>query len=61
MKIETDGNQGLVEKYDVYGLPTLMLFVNGEVIPNTHREGALTKEKLQAYLEANVPTIAATA
>ncbi|CAM6126682.1 unnamed protein product [Calypogeia fissa] len=61
VKIETDANEELVEKYDVYGLPTLMLFNNGEKVPNTHREGALTKEKLQAYLEQNLPALAPTA
>lgn len=61
VKIESDRNEGLVDKYGVYGLPTLILFVNGEVVPNTHREGALNKEKLQTYLEQNVPTLAPTA
>jgi thioredoxin 1 len=61
VKIETDANQPLVDKYGVYGLPTLILFVNGEMVPNTKREGAINKDKLRKYLEDNVPALAATA
>lgn len=35
----------------VYGLPTLLLFKNGEEVEGSKHEGAITKEKLIEYLE----------
>ena len=35
----------------VYGLPTLILFKDGEVVEGSQQEGAIGKEKLRAYLE----------
>jgi thioredoxin 1 len=35
----------------VYGLPTLLLFQNGEEIPGSKREGAVTKPMLLEYLK----------
>ena len=32
VKIEVDPNPELVEKYEVYGLPTIVLFKDGEVV-----------------------------
>ena len=40
MKIETDPNPALVEKYAVYGLPTVMLFKGGQAVDGSKREGA---------------------
>lgn len=34
----------------VYGLPTLILFKDGQEVPNSKREGAVTKALLQDYL-----------
>eukprot|EP00244_Chara_vulgaris_P009524 TRINITY_DN4062_c0_g1_i1.p1 TRINITY_DN4062_c0_g1~~TRINITY_DN4062_c0_g1_i1.p1 ORF type:complete len:247 (+),score=17.81 TRINITY_DN4062_c0_g1_i1:471-1211(+) len=59
VKVEHDSNPGLVAKYKVYGLPTIMIFQNGEVLPGSHKEGALTKPKLQALLNEVLPSIAA--
>eukprot|EP00192_Tetraselmis_astigmatica_P015443 CAMPEP_0117667510 /NCGR_PEP_ID=MMETSP0804-20121206/11013_1 /TAXON_ID=1074897 /ORGANISM="Tetraselmis astigmatica, Strain CCMP880" /LENGTH=163 /DNA_ID=CAMNT_0005475257 /DNA_START=226 /DNA_END=717 /DNA_ORIENTATION=+ len=61
VKVETDPNPSLVEKYKVYGLPTLMLFKDGEVVPGSHHEGAIAKKSLQAYLEENGVTMSTTA
>ncbi|KAL3692654.1 hypothetical protein R1sor_006305 [Riccia sorocarpa] len=60
VKIETDPNEGLKEKYKVYGLPTIMLFVNGKEVPGSRREGAMNKEKLAIYLQQTLPTLAST-
>lgn len=34
----------------VYGLPTLILFKDGQEVAGSHREGAVTKAMLQTYL-----------
>ncbi|KAH9323886.1 hypothetical protein KI387_018525, partial [Taxus chinensis] len=46
-KIDHDANPQLVEKYKVYGLPTLILFKNGKEVSGSRREGAITKDKLK--------------
>ncbi len=40
VKIETDPNPALVEKYGVYGLPTVILFKDGKEVAGSKREGA---------------------
>ncbi|KAF3335362.1 thioredoxin X [Carex littledalei] len=52
VKIDHDANPQLIEEYKVYGLPTLILFKNGEEVPDSRREGAFTKAKLKEYLES---------
>lgn len=47
----TDGNKELMEKYNVYGLPCLMVFRDGDVVEGSHREGAITKKALGEYIE----------
>ncbi|BDA44164.1 Thioredoxin X, chloroplastic [Coccomyxa sp. Obi] len=51
VKVEADPCPNLMEKYKVYGLPTLMLFKDGEVIEGSLQEGAIDRKKLIAYLE----------
>eukprot|EP00803_Ostreobium_quekettii_P005408 evm.model.scf_280EXC.14 EVM.evm.TU.scf_280EXC.14 scf_280EXC:77142-80347(-) len=50
VKIDIDPNPDLVEQYKVYGLPTLLMFRNGEAIEGSKHEGAITKDKLIAYI-----------
>jgi len=50
VKCETDPNPELVEKYSVYGLPTLILFKDGEKVEGSHLEGAVNKDKLGEHL-----------
>ncbi|KAJ4785187.1 thioredoxin family protein [Rhynchospora pubera] len=52
VKIDHDANPQLIEKYKVYGLPTLILFKNGQEVPDSKREGAITKAKLKEYLDS---------
>ncbi len=40
VKIETDPNPALVEKYAVYGLPTVMVFKGGQALEGSKKEGA---------------------
>eukprot|EP00252_Welwitschia_mirabilis_P025973 TRINITY_DN8316_c0_g2_i1.p1 TRINITY_DN8316_c0_g2~~TRINITY_DN8316_c0_g2_i1.p1 ORF type:complete len:181 (-),score=26.10 TRINITY_DN8316_c0_g2_i1:271-813(-) len=55
-KVDHDANPQVVEKYKVYGLPTLILFKDGKEIPGSRREGAITKEKLKVYLDQFLET-----
>ena len=43
VKIETDPNPSLVEKYGIYGLPTVLLFKGGAMVEGSKREGALRR------------------
>jgi thioredoxin 1 len=52
VKIDHDANPQLIEEYKVYGLPTLILFKNGQEVPDSRREGAMTKDKLKEYLDS---------
>eukprot|EP00897_Mesotaenium_endlicherianum_P004265 jgi/Mesen1/3867/ME000207S02877 len=56
VKIETDGNPKLVEKYKVYGLPAMLIFQDGDKV--AHNEGAINKAKLQALLVDKLPDLA---
>jgi hypothetical protein len=38
----------------VYGLPTLMVFKDGELVEDSHREGAFTKAILKKYIEDHI-------
>ncbi|KAL3144847.1 hypothetical protein ABBQ38_001953 [Trebouxia sp. C0009 RCD-2024] len=50
VKVEADPNPGLVEKYKVYGLPTLVVFKDGKVLDGSQREGAISEPELRKYL-----------
>ncbi|KAG6654804.1 hypothetical protein I3843_05G151400 [Carya illinoinensis] len=52
VKIDHDANPRLIEEYKVYGLPTLIFFKNGQEVPESRREGAITKVKLKDYVDA---------
>lgn len=45
VKIDHDANPRLIEEYKVYGLPTLILFKSGQEVPESRKEGAITKVK----------------
>lgn len=40
----------------VYGLPTLIVFKDGEIVPGSHREGAVGKAQLAEYLKTYAPS-----
>jgi thioredoxin 1 len=57
-KLDVDSNGGTAMRYNVRGIPTLLLFKGGQVVEQ--RVGALGKSELQKMLEAHVdPTAAA--
>jgi thioredoxin 1 len=53
VKMEVDPNPETVAKYKVQGVPAFVLLQNGEVIASS--EGAIGKQKLIEFIEANLP------
>ncbi len=51
-KLDVDDNQATSMKYGIRGVPTLMLFKDGNVVA-TH-VGALTKSQLTAFIDGNI-------
>jgi len=51
-KLNIDENSGTPPKYGIRGIPTLMLFKNGEV--EATKVGALNKSQLTAFLDQNI-------
>jgi thioredoxin 1 len=51
-KLNVDENQSVPAKFGIRGIPTLMLFKNGNV--EATRVGALSKSQLTAFLDSNI-------
>jgi len=51
-KINVDENQSTPAKFGIRGIPTLMLFKNGNV--EAQKVGALSKSQLTAFLDSNI-------
>ena len=51
-KLNIEENQGTPTKYGIRGIPTLMLFKNGNV--EATKVGALSKTQLSAFIDANI-------
>ena len=51
-KLDIDANTQTPPKYGIRGIPTLMLFRNGEV--EATKVGALSKSQLAAFLDSNI-------
>ena len=51
-KLDVDQNQATSAKYGIRGIPTLMLFKEGNIVA-TH-VGGLTKSQLTAFIDTNV-------
>ena len=51
-KINIDENQETPKKYGVRGIPTLILFKNGNV--EATKIGALSKSQLSAFIDSNI-------
>ena len=52
VKLEVDPNPESVAKYQVEGVPALRLFKDNQVIAS--HEGAITKQKLQTFLDSHL-------
>jgi len=51
-KLDIDANEETPPKYGIRGIPTLMLFKNGNV--EATKVGALSKSQLTAFLDSNI-------
>jgi len=51
-KLNVDDSDGIPARYGIRSIPTLMLFVNGEVVAT--RVGSVTQAQLDAFLQANL-------
>jgi thioredoxin 1 len=51
-KLNIDENQATPPKYCIRGIPTLMLFKNGNV--EATKVGALSKSQLTAFIDSNI-------
>ncbi|KAI3787341.1 hypothetical protein L1987_41744 [Smallanthus sonchifolius] len=57
VKIDHDSNPKLIEEYKVYGLPALIMFKDGQEIPESRKEGAITKTKLKDYIDTLLQSV----
>jgi thioredoxin 1 len=51
-KLNIDENQATPPKYGIRGIPTLMLFKNGNLAAT--KVGALSKSQLTAFIDSNI-------
>jgi thioredoxin 1 len=51
-KVDVDENREVAAKYGIRGIPTLLLFKNGELA--AQKVGALSKAQLTAFVDSNV-------
>ena len=51
-KLNVDENQEVPKRYGIRGIPTLMLFKNGNI--EATKIGALSKSQLTAFLDSNI-------
>ena len=52
VKLNIDDNQATAPKYSIRGIPTLMLFKNGNV--EATKVGAVSKSQLTAFIDSNI-------
>jgi len=51
-KVNIDDNQEIPRKYNIRGIPTLMLFKNGNM--EAMKVGAMSKSQLTAFLDSHI-------
>lgn len=51
-KLNIDENPGTPPKYGIRGIPTLMIFKNGNV--EATKVGAVSKSQLTAFIDSNI-------
>jgi thioredoxin 1 len=51
-KLDIDENRAVTERFNVRGIPTLILFKNGEA--EAIKVGAVTKSQLTAFVDSNL-------
>lgn len=55
-KLDVDQNPAIADRYGITGIPTLLLFKDGQVVEQ--RVGALPKAEIVRLLEAHAPALA---
>ena len=58
IKVDTDAQPHLAEKYGIRGIPTLILFVNGQEVKRT--SGAMSLAALVSQYGQYIPAVAAS-
>lgn len=51
-KLDVDSNQAVPAQFGIRGIPTLILFKNGEIV--AQKVGALAKGQLTAFIDSNI-------
>jgi thioredoxin 1 len=51
-KMDVDANQGVPAKFGIRGIPTLILFKNGEAA--AQKVGAMAKGQLTSFIDSNI-------
>ena len=51
-KLDIDANPAVTTRYGIRGIPTLILFKDGE--PHAQKVGALSKSQLTAFVDSNL-------
>jgi len=54
VKVDVDQNKELASKYNIFSIPTLAIFRNGQVV--SQAPGAVSKESIRNYIDRNIPT-----
>jgi len=54
VKVDVDQNRDLASKYNIFSIPTLAIFRNGEVV--AQEAGASSKESIRNYIDKNIQT-----
>jgi len=52
VKVDVDQNQELASRYNVFSIPNLVIFRNGEVI--AQHAGAASKESIRNYIDKHI-------
>ncbi|HXV66854.1 MAG TPA: thioredoxin [Nitrosopumilaceae archaeon] len=52
VKVNVDQNNEIASKYNVFSIPTLVIFINGKFIAQA--VGALSKNNIKAFIDKNI-------
>ena len=54
VKVNVDQNKELASKYNIFSIPTLAIFRNGQVV--SQADGAASKESIRNFIDKNIQT-----
>jgi len=54
VKVDVDQNKELASKYNIFSIPTLAIFRNGQLV--SQAAGAVSKESIRNYINKNTQT-----